>query len=176
MHLPRAVAQTLELGDLTERDKLLMQRKISQHGLGLRSMEKNLEFLFLAGFMRSIKSITQAFPHFNKVLQYTIQGESGLGRQLADALSTLHSLPSPKLQKLLPDRIEDVLSETFTWQHDEIQRELDKLVVKAHDGLYDLSRIPDQQDKATLLSTIHISTSSQNKSAQNSQRDSRVSC
>ena len=41
-----AVAATLELGDLDERDKLLMQRKISNHGLGLRSMEKNLEFLF----------------------------------------------------------------------------------------------------------------------------------
>ena len=42
-----AVAATLELGDLNERDKLLMQRKISNHGLGLRSMEKNLEFSFL---------------------------------------------------------------------------------------------------------------------------------
>ena len=31
--------------------------------------------------------------------------------------------------------------------------ELDKLVVKYHNYLYDLSRIPDQQDKATLLST-----------------------
>ncbi len=54
-----AVAATLELGDLNERrDKLLMQRKISNHGLGLRSMEKNLEFLFLAGFKRSIKSVS----------------------------------------------------------------------------------------------------------------------
>jgi hypothetical protein len=39
------------------------------------------------------------------------------------------------------------------WQHDEIQRELDKLVIKAHDDLYDLNRISDQQDKANLLST-----------------------
>ena len=51
-----AVAATRELGNLTKRDRLLMQRKISNHGLGLRSMEKNLEFLFLAGFMRSITS------------------------------------------------------------------------------------------------------------------------
>ena len=36
---------------LTKRDKLLMQRKLSNHGLGLRSMETNLEFLFLAGFL-----------------------------------------------------------------------------------------------------------------------------
>jgi hypothetical protein len=35
-----AVAATLELGDLNERDKLQMQKKISNHGLGLRSMEK----------------------------------------------------------------------------------------------------------------------------------------
>ena len=45
-------------------------------------------------------------------------------------------------------------AETFVWQHDEIQRELDKLVVKAHVYLYDLNRISDQQqDKANLLST-----------------------
>ena len=82
-----AVAATLELGHLTDRDRLLMQRKVSNHGLGLRSMEKNLEFLFLADFMRSITSIKHTFPNFNRNLQYTIQGDSGLGRQLADALS-----------------------------------------------------------------------------------------
>ena len=54
---------------------------------------------------------------------------------------------------LLPDTISAVLADDFLWRHDEIQRELDKLVVKDHDDLYDLSRIPDQQDKATLLST-----------------------
>ena len=37
-----AVAAILDLGELNERDKLLMQRKISKHGLGLRSMEKKL--------------------------------------------------------------------------------------------------------------------------------------
>ena len=139
-----AVAATLELGNLTERDRLLMQRKISNHGLGLRSMEKNLEFLFLAGFMRSITSIKHTFPNFNRTLQYTIQRDSGLGRQLADALSILHKLPSAKLQELLPDTISAVLVDDFLWRHDEIQRELDKLVVKDHDDLYDLSRISDQ--------------------------------
>ena len=103
--------------------------------------------------MRSIKSIQQAFPHFKIILQYTIEGESGLGCQLADALSTLHRFSSERLQELLPYTIADVLQETFVWQHDEIQRELDKLVVKAHDDLYDLNRISDQQDKANLLST-----------------------
>jgi hypothetical protein len=118
----KAVAATLDLGDLTERDKLLMQRKISQHGLGLRSMEKNLEFLFLAGFMRSIECIKRAFPNLSKALQYTIQGESGYGRQLADALLTLHTLPSTKLRMLLPDTIAHVLLDDFVWNHDEIQR------------------------------------------------------
>ena len=151
--ISNAVAATLDLGVLTERDKLLMQRKISKHGLGLRSMEKNLEFLFLAGFMRSIKSIKHTFPNLSGALNYTIQGESGYGRQLADALSTLHRLPSTKLRNLLPDCIADVLSENFEWKHEEIQRELDNLVIEAHDALYDLNRIPDQQDKATLIST-----------------------
>ena len=54
---------------------------------------------------------------------------------------------------MLPDTISAVLLDDFLWRHDEIQRELDKLVVKDHDNLYDLGRIPDQQDKATLLST-----------------------
>ena len=68
--------------------------------------------------------------------------------------SILHKLPSAQLQELLPDTISAVLVDDFLWRHDEIQRELDKLVVKDHDDLYDLSRIPDQQDKATLLSTV----------------------
>ena len=61
-----------DLGPLTKRDKLLMQRKLSNHGLGLRSMEANLEFLFLAGFMKTVKSITSAFPHFNPTLASTL--------------------------------------------------------------------------------------------------------
>ena len=37
-----AVADVLGLGELTERDLLQIQRKVSNHGLGLRSMENNL--------------------------------------------------------------------------------------------------------------------------------------
>ena len=94
------MAATLDLGQLTERDKLLMQRKISKHGLGLRSMEKKLEFLFLAGLMKSIKSIKHTFPNLSGALNYTIKGESGYERQLADALSTLQKLSSIKLRNL----------------------------------------------------------------------------
>ncbi len=59
-----AVAEVLDLGILTSRDKLLMQRKISDCGLGLCSMEANLEFMFLAGFIKILKSInTRAESH-----------------------------------------------------------------------------------------------------------------
>ena len=66
--------------------------------------------------------------------------------------SILNKLSSAKLQELLPDTISAVLVDDFLWRHNEIQRKLDKLAVKDHD-LYGISRIPDQQDKATLLST-----------------------
>ena len=102
-----------------------------------------MEFLFLAGYMRSIKSIKRTFPNLNGALNYTIQGKSGYGRQLADALSTMHRLPSTKLRNLLPDSIADVLLENFEWKHEKIQRELDNLVVETHDALYDIKRIPD---------------------------------
>ena len=48
---------TLELGDLNERDKLLMQRKISNHGLGLRSMEKNLERIPLSCWLHAVDKV-----------------------------------------------------------------------------------------------------------------------
>ncbi len=41
-----AVAKVLDLGTINPRDKLLMQCKISDHGLGLQSMEANLELRF----------------------------------------------------------------------------------------------------------------------------------
>ena len=68
----RAVADVLGLGTLNERDRLQIQRKVSNHGLGLRSMEYNLEFLFFSGFARSIKTIREGFPHFMHVVEHTI--------------------------------------------------------------------------------------------------------
>ena len=148
-----AVAEALDLGTLTLRDRLLMQRKISDHGLGLRSMEANLEFLFLAGFMKTVKSITAAFPNFLPVLSSTLDAESGYGRELADALETLRATHSQKLLNLLPLEIRDVMKEDYIWPHDAIQRELDAILAKEHEDSYDLTRIGDQQDRATLLST-----------------------
>jgi hypothetical protein len=148
-----AVANALDLGVLTERDKMLMQRKISNHGLGLRSMESNLEFLFLAGFMKTVRSIKHAFPNFLGALECTLEADSGYGLQLMDALGHLQLLPSQKLRALLPDTLRDVMKDDYVWPHDDIQRELDHMLADSHDAHYNMDRIGDQQDKATMLST-----------------------
>ena len=115
-----AVADALDLGTLTPRDRLLMQRKISDHGFGLRSMEANLEFLFLAGFMKTVKSITTAFPNFLPVLLSTLDADSGYGRELADALETLRTTHSQRLLNLLPLDIRDVMKDDYIWPPDAI--------------------------------------------------------
>jgi hypothetical protein len=124
-------------------------------------MEKNMKFLFLAGFIKSIKSIKHSFPNLSGALNYTIQGESGYGRQLADALSTLHRLPSTKLRNLLPDCIADVLSENFEWKHEEIQRELDNLVIEAHDLWSQQDPWSARQGDFDLNRHVHISVDTQ---------------
>ena len=100
-----AVANALDLGPLTKRDKLLMQQKLSNHGLGLCSVEANLEFLFLTGFIKTVKSITSAFPHFNPTLASTLERELGYGLQLTEARNTLKQTHSQTLLDLLPDTI-----------------------------------------------------------------------
>ena len=65
----------------------------------------------------------------------------------------LRDTHSQKLLDLLPNDIIVVMNKDYTWPHDAIQRELDHILAKAHDDFYDLTRIGDQQDKATLLST-----------------------
>ena len=82
-----------------------------------------------------------------------MDAESRYGRELADALETLRETHSQKLLDLLPKSIRDVMGEDYIWPHDAIQRELDDILAKKHADLYDLTRIGDQQDKATLLST-----------------------
>ncbi len=116
-------------------------------------MEANLEFLILAGFMKTVKSITMAFPNFLPVLSSTLIADSGYGRELADALETLRESRSQKLLNLLPQDIRDVMRDDYIWPHDAIQRELDDILANNHDDMYDLTRIGDQHNKATLLST-----------------------
>jgi hypothetical protein len=108
-----AVADVLDLGVLTPRDKLLMQRKISDHGLGLHSLEANLELLFLVVFMKTVKSITTDFPNFMPTLVSTLEAESGYGRQLADAHETLRKTHSQKLLDLLPKDVKVVMTEDY---------------------------------------------------------------
>ena len=60
------------------------------------------------------------------------------------------------------------LAEDFVWRHDKKRCELDKLLVKDHDAFYDLRRIPDQQDNATLL--IDISADTEVTNAQDAAR------
>ena len=69
--IQNAVAQVLGLGTLNARDLLQIQRKVSNHGLGLRSLEYSLEFLFFSDFARSIKTIREGFPHFMYVVEHT---------------------------------------------------------------------------------------------------------
>ena len=128
--IQNAVAEVLGLGVLNDRDLLQIQRKVSNHGLGLRNMEHNLEFLFFSGFARSIKTIRDGFPHFMYVAQHTMDGDSGYGRQLQNALDHLHSLAlsvdAVKLRDLLPRSLEHALSTDYEWRHAAIQLELDK--------------------------------------------------
>jgi hypothetical protein len=153
--IQNAVAEVLGLGVLNDRDLLQIQRKVSNHGLGLRNMEHNLEFLFFSGFARSIKTIRDGFPHFMYVAQHTMDGDSGYGRQLQDALDHLHSLAvsvdAVKLRDLLPRSLEHALSTDYEWRHAAIQLELDKIVESRHNDLYNLALIPHQQAKAAML-------------------------
>ena len=118
-------------------------------------MEHNLEFLFFSGFARSIKTIRDGFPHFMYVAQHTMDGDSGYGRQLQDALDHLHSLAvsvdAVKLRDLLPRSLEHALSTDYEWRHAAIQLELDKIVESRHNDLYNLALIPHQQAKAAML-------------------------
>jgi len=116
-------------------------------------MESNLEFLFLAGFMKTVKSIRHAFPNFLGALESTLEADSGYGLQLLDALEHLQRLPSRKLRTLLPDTLREVMKDDYVWPHDDIQRELDRMLAETHDAHYNMDRIGDQQDKATMLST-----------------------
>ena len=87
-----------------------MQRKISNHGLGLRSMENNLEFLFLSGFARSIKTIQESFPHSSEVVDFKLYADQGYGRLLQEK--------SPLQNKSLLHQvslIEDALTSAGPW-------------------------------------------------------------
>ncbi len=71
---------------------------------------------FLAGFMKTVKSITTAFPNFLPALLSALKAyESGYGRQLADALEMLQNTHSQKLFDLLSANITVVMNEDYTF-------------------------------------------------------------
>ncbi len=148
--LRNAVAQVLQLGELTQRDILQMQRKISNHGMGLRSMENNLEFLFLSGFARSIKTIQKSFPHSSEVIDFTLFADQGYGRLLQDALDHVRDTLGAS-RDLLPETLQGLVHSDYTWDHAKIQRELDGVIQRQHEALYDLNRTSDQQAKAAYM-------------------------
>ena len=91
------------------------------------------------------------------------------------ALEYLRGLPSQELVNLLPATLDAALDDNYVWPHDGIQRSLDHIVARKHDELNDLTRIPGQQDKATLLSTdmsIFRSADTKKRRAGDSQRAS----
>ncbi len=74
-----------------------------------------------------------------------------LSLELMNALTHLQELPSRKLRALLPNELCDVMKDKYVWPHD--QRELDQILAGDHDAHYDMSKIEDQQDRATMIST-----------------------
>ncbi len=69
------------------------------------------------------------------------------------ALEHLQLMPSRKLRALLPDTLRDVMKDDNVWPHNDIQCELDYMLADTHDGHYNMDRIGDQQDKASMLFT-----------------------
>ena len=63
--LETVLVKILEVNDgLTDRERLYIQRKLLDHGLGLRSKEFRVNLLFLAGFARAMHAIN----HWNHSL------------------------------------------------------------------------------------------------------------
>ena len=103
-------------------------KKICDHGLRLRNMEENFEFLFLARFMQAAGTIQKSFPHFVPIMQHTVSGESVYGAQLVDVLNDL-----------LPCTVHEDFGNNYQLPHDAIQRELDQLLSERHDESFDLT-------------------------------------
>jgi hypothetical protein len=158
-----ALARILDIpgGKFTMREYWQVQRRLSDHGFGFRSMAESREFLFVSNFARCIKLLTARFPQARKVFEYTSEGEAGYGAELRLALDSLHAQAerSAKLKALLPGTVAELAS-GFEWKHKSIQRCLDDLVACSHESLYDLTGRNGQREKALMLaadmSLFHI--------------------
>jgi hypothetical protein len=158
-----ALARILDIpsGLFTMREYWQVQRRLSDHGFGFRSMAETREFLFISNFARCIKLLMTRFPQARKVFEHTIEGDTGYGAELHRALDSLHAQAerSAKLKALLPGTVAE-LANGFEWKHKSIQRCLDDLVACSHEALYDLADRHGQREKALMLaadmSLFHI--------------------
>ena len=158
-----ALARILDIpsGLFTLREYWQVQRRLSDHGFGFRSMAETREFLFISNFARCIKLLMARFPQARKVFEHTIEGDAGYGAELRRALDSLHAQAerSAKLKALLPGTVAE-LAHGFDWKHKSIQRCLDDLVACSHEALYDLADRHGQREKALMLaadmSLFHI--------------------
>jgi hypothetical protein len=158
-----ALARILDMpgGSFTMREYLQVQRRLSDHGFGFRSMAESREFLFISNFARCIKLLKSRFPQAEKVFEHTIEGDAGYGAELHLALDSLHARAerSAKLKALLPGTVAE-LANGFEWKHKSIQRCLDDIVACGHEALYDLAHRNGQREKALMLaadmSLFHI--------------------
>ena len=157
-----ALARILDIpGKFTLREYWQVQRRLSDHGFGFRSMAESRDFLFVSNFARCIKLLMVRFPQATKVFEHTIEGDAGYGAELRLALDNLHAQAerSAKLKALLPATVEE-LAKGFEWKHKSIQRCLDDMVACSHEALYDLAQKNGQREKALMLaanmSLFHI--------------------
>ena len=86
-----ALARILDIpgGRFTMREYWQVQRRLSDHGFGFRSMAGSREFLFVSNFARCIKLLKARFPQADKLFEHTIEGDAGYGAELRLALDSL---------------------------------------------------------------------------------------
>jgi hypothetical protein len=104
-----ALATVFELNDaFTEREKLQLQRKLSDHGLGFRSMEHSVSFLFLSGFARAMHVLHDKNQPLGrndavrKSIDWVVRAEQGYGAALQGALEDLWSIADEQMKPSCP--------------------------------------------------------------------------
>lgn len=156
-----ALATVFELNDaFTEREKLQLQRKLSDHGLGFRSMEHSVSFLFLSGFARAMHVLHDKNQPLGrndavrKSIDWVVRAEQGYGAALQGALEDLWSIADEQMKTQLPTSLKALTSKTFEWKHRAIQESLDRINARRHEAMYhDTIYEQDRREKALMLST-----------------------
>jgi len=145
-------------GQFTLREKLQLQRKLSSHGFGFRSISFNLNFLFLDGFAKSVRCLSH-WKAATEAINHAAQGEGTYGAALFYALEELKALALERddqsLMQLLPDTINQLVMQQFNWQHKKIQQRMDNIIEKQHEAEYNPLDKDEEREKAIMQSTDH---------------------